>query len=300
MRRSVKVGIALGGAALLGAALSRHRSAPKGPPVQRTLLLVSAVVVAQWWNPTTWWGTVSSLGSAAIQDIENWARDAISKAFAIYDAGLQFVLGLTDSLINAALAGVDAVAHNLSGIAGQLYGVIVSTIPNAIQGLWDTALGWVHDAENAASWALGLVQGWATELFQYIESDVESLWTNYIAPAFDWVENAEGWLVSRLTGWADDMIAFIGGVISSAVGAVENDVQGLADLVDHEVLDAVHVVEKAWDWLVWLGEYPLHEVEAILSDPASLFPGGFIRQAGSDVGSYAQGIEGAWETMLGN
>ena len=145
---------------------------------------------------------------------------------------------------------------------------VKSFVKAAVRVAERDARGWVNDARH-----------WAAEGFDY----VGALISNLRRDAGGWIDrlrhDAASWVDAALK-WAGNELDRLRHDAASWVDALWHDVvDPLARLVEHEVLDAVHVVEKCWDWLVWLGEHTFDELEDMFSHLEEGFTPGEIEGA---------------------
>lgn len=300
MRRSTKVGVALGVAAVAGLVVARRGRKPRRPPVKRTLLALALVSARAWWNPASWWNTVAHLGDNVAHDIESWVKDFVNLCFSIYDEAAQLALDLIDGLIN--LVGyVAGVAYSWAGDAlGDITNIVDNWIPSIVNSIWSTVWGWVVDAANAAASALDDVYGWAVAAFDAVDGVINSIWDNYLLPALDWISHAADWFGDQFAGWWNEFWAVAIAPVLDTLSDLGGWIEVAGNFLYGDVTTAVHAVEAAWDWIVWFGEHTFDELDQLFTEGMPDITEAWILSVFNDLSEGDSKIESVLEQVFGS
>lgn len=238
-----------------------------------------------WWNPISWVHDAQSEVVKTIDAIKNWTIAHVRDGINALARDLGDWIGDLSS----------TVADVWREITRQAV-FIWNRVNNVVAQIYRDAAGWVSDAERYADLGVAVfnrdvvqpIEREGKALYHDAEhyadvavSDLRGAVVDFEHTALSWVNDLRGAVVDfehTARTWVDDGIRQVeryadDGVrifdrdvirpLASLLSTVEHDAATALDFALHEGADAVHLVEKAWDWLELLATHALHDVEAI-------------------------------------
>lgn len=257
------------------------------------------ILIAQWWNPVSWWGdvggAVSAVGNAVKQLIHDGVDFAIRTVEAIVDAGFHILTATIDDAIGL----IGDVYHFAQSVWSEVVHIVTVDLPHWIDYAINVAAGWVHDVEHA----LDDVFHWAADAVGSILHEIESLsdwiWHNIIDPVFNWIDHAVDWWWHLIDGWWNTIYRDVIEPIEHLLQQAWHLVNVVWDWVFHVAYDIVQICIKAEKWLVWFAEHPYSGFEEIVHDAASEFTLSHIINLANTADNYLDDILNDAAKVLG-
>lgn len=251
------------------------------------------------WNPLSWIQSAGNIASSAISDVENWAKNAIKLAVDALSDAVSLVTDGIEALDTALVAGfqsITSLAENTYNWAAQIAYV---DLPDAVNGLFNTALGWVDDAEGLAEQLYNAAIGYATDVVDDVTNALDYALNNYLYPAWNWIGNAENWVGALLDSWWDAIWANTFGPIWSAMQWLAGLGADWFDWLTNVATDAINAVIKAWEWIVWFGEHTIDDLVNLVDSTPSQIDNAFLNSAVAQVPGAFEEAEEWFSQILG-
>jgi phage-related protein len=300
VRRSTKVGIALGVVAVGLTVVGRPRERHPRPPVQRTLAVVALAIFAEWWNPVSWLSDLGTLAADSAQEIRNWVTIAVDEAFSLFDAAASITIGFIDDILSDIVGTIAVIGGMATTLVEQVAGIISSAIPNAINWVVGTVEGWARDAIGIVSLAVDGVISFFNGLINDVENEAKYVFDTYIAPAIQWIEGAADWVGAIIeTAWNAFWAVAIAPVIN-VIDTISDQIDSLWNYLFGEARSVIDVVEQAWDWIVWFSEHTFDDIDQIIMSGESSIGASWVKSVAAGLDSQAAGVESMLERILGS
>lgn len=286
--------------AITYAVVQRKRGRHVVPPVVKVVPLVALLGLHSFWSPSTWWNTVVGWYDDVEPDVKNWVHDAINIAVGGLDDVWSDLWGALTDIANDAARGVSAINNWIDNTVDWLNNLVEHTIPDAFSQAVSYAQSGLDYVENLAS-------GWVDNLGNWADNAFNSVWSfvdNEIIPAVNrassWIANATGFVGQIFQGlWNEFWAAAIAPIIDD-IESLAGQVAATYDYVYGQVTEDLHVVEGAWDWLVWMGEHSFEAFESLFTEGVGGFGPGFIASTLNETSTISHDVEGWFEQLLGS
>ena len=210
---------------------------------------------------------MGSVGSSDVTGplgaIQRWVIKQIAKA-----AGL-----IENDISKAAdyVAGrFGGIENTISHLAGEMNHIVASA-GGDVSRLWDHARkdvdGWIHDAIGDALAVKGAIwndlKSWGHDAEHYTDNAVSAFHRDVLRPVENGlhaaIHDAEHVAEDAWHVWYKD----IWGPADKIIHDAEHDAHKAVYWIDHSGLDAVHLVEKCWDFLEWVALNPARALESL-------------------------------------
>jgi hypothetical protein len=257
------------GAALASWLLARHRRSV----VRLALSLAARQLRPSFdWDPISWaesvGGWIVGAGSRAVDDIKALIVKVVGDAIkAVNDSLHDAVRGLTDA-IGAVSDGVNSVLDWIGNADSWLAAHIFASL----QTFWGWAgalvAQWLDDLRSWASDALDALGRVLTDAINAVSSAVDWVVANLIDPVLHWIDQAAEFVGHVIDVWWDAVWSATIGPALDLLDHVWGLVQQLWHFLTVVWVDVWHVLDKAWGWLVWLGEHTFDDLLALFSGTA--------------------------------
>jgi len=221
------------------------------------------------WNPISWAESALSDLTEPVSVPIRWIIKQIVKLGSLIETDIDAVYGYLASRFGG-------VENTISHLAGQINDLLAS-VGGALDGFWKAAKsdveGWIGDAIHDAV-AIGgdiwtVVRPWFHDAEHYADTAVSDFHRDVLTPAVNDINTALD-DAQKVSAWVWQ--TFVPQAIASVVhDASEAHVAASKAIywIDHGGMDAVHLVEKCWDFLEWVAVNPIRALEEL---PAKLLP----------------------------
>lgn len=239
-------------------------------------------------------GFFTSVGN----DVKNFVLSAVNKV-------LTTVSGWFDDVYRWAGEEIYGLAESVWARIDQAYNDVRGWVDDALH----TAAGWISDVYRWAGDAIGAVESFARDVLSWAEQAVDQLtrwaqdavsflWHQLIDPLWQWVEHAADFVWHIITSWWDTIYRDVIAPIIAGLTWLLDQVPKALDFLWHDVLDVVHLVQKAWKWLVWMAEHDFDFFRGLLEGMPG--PGSTIEHAlsSAEAGHYTDVLGEAFDRIL--
>ncbi len=236
-------------------------------------------------NPVDWyhaadklWHDVTGGASGIVGTIEKWVLHAIHWAIQGVENDIALVRGAIAGVASAIDDGLQAVWHGLDRAYQDALAVGKEVETFA-----------VHEAEAVGRDA----EHYADDVGSFVVHDVLDPAVHEVEHLVDAVEYDA---VRGLDWLYHDVVLPIA---HDAREAYDKAV-AIASWVDHEALDAVHLVSKCWDFLTWVADHPMHALEMLPKLLEDAYAAPAASKIETEVSSVWSDLEKGLETLVGD
>jgi hypothetical protein len=224
------------------------------------------------WNPLHLLKSLLKDATAPLSSIQKWVIKQLVRAAGLIENDIHKLA----HAINSHLGGVENTLsflagqiNNLAAAAGKDVGVSISWLTHEV----DTLVG---DAVGAAQKSLGALakdaEGWLHDAESYADSAVSTFDRDVLGPALSGIHRAIHDIEAAPDKVWHDWLKDVWGPTDKVIHTAEVDAHSALHWVEHEGHDIAVLLDKCWDWLVWLGEVPLDVAENLPEQFAKRLP----------------------------
>lgn len=253
--------------------------------------LLRRAILAQWWNPVTWFNDAKSAAIGSFDEVKKWVLKIVHSAALGLEHNFNTIIG---SLTNVITEASNAVATLALETVGQISGGIaslfnhVSAITKTIE---DYALGLVHAAEAAANYGIQQVKNLAETGLAAVQATINYLNNTVIGPIVNWVANADSWFLNHVSQWWDTIYHDVILPVAHTAETAASDALNAVTWIGETGIYIADLVLKAADWLIWFGEHAFSDLLSLPGVIENLFTwsniSDWIKQYEGDLASLA-------------
>ena len=233
--------------------------------------VVCSFVLASWWDPSSWWGSISGDLSAASSAAKGLIRSAVDAAIrqveSVIDSGFDAVYQTFDAIRGA----VDAARHDAAAWVDDLRSDAAAWVDDLrsdaaswVDGLRHDAATWLDDLRHDAA-------SWVDRLRHDAAAALDAVVRDLVDPLIRWVDAVEHWWQAHIAHWWDE-------IYHSVIAPIIHDLKiayDWADEVYHWYVkiarDEIALLIKAADWIEWFAKHPFSAIEDAGKDLAHSF-----------------------------
>ena len=254
--------------------------------------ILLAVVLASWWNPGSWWsslsGDISSAGAEVKRLIRQGVDSAIRQVESVIDSGFHAV----DATFDVVRGAIDITAHN----AATWVDWAKQESEAGLDSLRHDAAVWVDQARHEAAVLLDSLRHdaavWVDAARHEAAVALDDVVRDLIDPVIRFLDRIETWWKEHIAAWWDD-------IYRDVIAPIVHDLRIAYDWADelyHWYIDTartwIETIIKAGDWIVWFAEHPFQAFEDGGRDLAEAFSlrtiEGWLDRAEDDVDQWSE------------
>jgi hypothetical protein len=224
------------------------------------------------WNPIHWLKDALGDVKRPLDSIEKWVLKRIAQAGGLIENDIRKAANAVWSHfhdVGNTISHLAGEINNLADAAGKDVGVSISWLTHEV----DTLVG---DAVGAAQKSLGALakdaEGWLHDAESYADSAVSTFDRDVLGPALSGIHRAIHDIEAAPDKVWHDWLKDVWGPTDKVIHTAEVDAHSALHWVEHEGHDIAVLLDKCWDWLVWLGEVPLDVAENLPEQFAKRLP----------------------------
>lgn len=193
----------------------------------------------------------------------DWVRSLV-------DGVVSWVTDWINHVIHWAADAFDAIGRTF-GQVWDYANSIVTWARNMVTSVWDGLVSWVGrlvtDARNFASGMVNRLGDWAqsalNDLWHFGQSIVDWVNRNIWQPLWDGLQGAIHWVETSVIPWAAQIVNDLAGWARTAFDHVWGWLGNVVGPFINWATFLLHGVERAWGWLVWVGDHPIDWVRSM-------------------------------------
>ena len=225
------------------------------------------------WNPIHWVkDALHDLKGDTLDPIHRWVLKRIAQAGGFIEDDIRKAASFVWSHFHD-------VGNTISHLAGQINNLLADVGGDATK-LWKGARsdveGWVSDAINTALSIGGVLwndaKSWAKDANSYADSAVSTFDRDVLAPALSGLHTALKDIEAAPDKVWHDWLNDVWAPADHTLHTAEVDAHSALHWIEHEGHDIKVLLDKCWDWLVWLGEVPMDVAENLPEQFAKRLP----------------------------
>jgi hypothetical protein len=203
-----------------------------------------------------------------ISTVEKWILKQLVKLGSLIGNDITKVY----SYLGSRLGGVENTISQLAGQVNALADRAGKDLSGDVGKLSKDAEGWVADAEH------------------YADSAVKAFERDVLDPALrdlrTAISDAEKVSKAALSTFERDVVKPIEHDASEAL----HDAKKAVSFIDHSALDAVHLIDECWDWLLWVAKNPAKAIEELPSKMLGSLTSAQLESQGATITSGWSGL----------
>lgn len=288
------------GAAAIGWLAARQRRRIERLAVQ---LAVRQLAGQFDWDPLSWGSSIVNwvigAGSRAYDDIKGLILKVVGDAFATLHNLLKEAVGVIDGAIEVLSHGLDTVV----GWIGDADSWLSAHVLAMLRGFWGEVepivTGWLGDLRNWAGDALDALGRGLSAVIGGVATALDYVWHDLVDPVLNWIAHAADFVGHWVDVWWDAVWNATIGPALDLLAHVWGLVQQLWHFLTVTWVDVWHVLDKAWDWLIWLALHSWEDLVALFEGTSESVTPGAIRALASPDDRVLQLISDGFERIIG-
>jgi len=218
------------------------------------------------WDPLSWGKSALSDASGIFAPVYKWVLKQVVAAVSLVENDISKAY----HYVNSRLGGVENTISHLAGQINSVIGGLPHDLTSTLDGVRHDVASWIdtavkpieadvdttikdakgigHDAEHYADTAIAAFE---KDVLRPVENELRHL----IHDAESEADHA--WHVWYKDIWAPAL---------HDLREAEHNAAKAVYFIDHSALDAIHLIDECWDWLLWFAKNPLRAFEQLPAD----------------------------------
>jgi hypothetical protein len=225
------------------------------------------------WDPISWAQSALSDLTGVFGPVERWVIKQIAKAASLIENDIDKVW----TWLYARFGGIENTISHLAGeinsVVGSLGGDISKVLDSARHDIAAAVDAGVHKAESELSTVESEAVHLGHDAEHYTDTAIAAFEKDVLRPVENelrrLIHDAESEADHAWHVWYKDIWA----PALHDLREAEHNAAKAVYFIDHSALDAIHLIDECWDWLLAFARNPIKELESMPGQVARALPG---------------------------